>query len=194
VEGELRWPLRTPPPQSEECSKEIAYYASLWSVGRVRVREVKKKGKVLTLYYLEVPGYPRGWSSPCPRGLAPAFWDRPSGSARSPGPTSRESLRGSLDYLRHLDPTLWERAPYFHLRGRLAAVNLEEGHLQVEVRPNPGGKLRAPFTLTLLAPLSLLEVLPPVGSAVYLEGEVRPRSGRLVVRRWEPARLWDDPQ
>jgi hypothetical protein len=91
-------------------------------------------------------------------------------------------------------PRCWGR-PYFHLvRGRLAAVNLEEGHLQVEVRPNPGGKLRAPFTLTLLAPLSLLEVLPPVGSAVYLEGEVRPRSGRLVVRRWEPARLWDDPQ
>jgi hypothetical protein len=33
-----------------------------------------------------------------------------------------------------------------------------------------------------------------VGSAVYLEGELRPRSGRLVVRRWEPAHLWDDPQ
>jgi hypothetical protein len=49
-------------------------------------------------------------------------------------------------------------------------VNPEEGHLQVEVRPNPGGKLRAPFTLTLLAPLSLLEALPPWGAGSTWKG------------------------
>jgi hypothetical protein len=182
-------------PQSEgQCPRDQAYYASLWSVGHVRLREVKEKDKVFSFYYLEAPGYPRGVFLPLPRGLGQTFLNQRIGVVYAPRTDEQGALKGRLDYLRRLDPTLWERAPYFHLRGRLAAVNPEEGHLQVEVRPNPGGKLRAPFTLTLLAPLSLLEVLPPVGSAVYLEGEVRPRSGRLVVRRWEPARLWDDPQ
>ena len=160
----------------------------------MRLREVKKKDKVFSFYHLEAPGYPRGVFLPLPRGLGQTFLNQRIGVVYAPRTDEQGALKGRLDYLRRLDPTLWERAPYFHLRGRLAAVDLEEGRLQVEVRPNPGGKLRAPFTLTLLAPLSLLEALPPVGSAVYLEGEVRPRSGRLVVRRWEPARLWDDPQ
>jgi hypothetical protein len=158
------------------------------------VRELKKKGKVLPLYYLEVPGYPRGVFLALPQSFAQPRLGQTIGFSHAPRTDERAVLKGHLHYIRHLEPHLWERAPYLHLRGRLAAVDLEEGRLQVEVRPNPGGKLRAPFTLTLLAPLSLLEVLPPVGSAVYLEGEVRPKSGRLVVRRWEPARLWDDPQ
>ena len=175
-------------------SKEVIYYAALWSVGQVRVRELKKKAKVLPLYYLEVPGYPRGVFLELPRGFAQPRLGQTIGFIHAPRTDERAVLKGHLSYVRHLEPHLWERAPYFHLRGRLTAVDLEEGQLQVEVRPNPGGRLRAPFTLTLLAPLSLLEALPPVGSAVYLEGELRPKSGRLVVRRWEPARLWDDPQ
>jgi hypothetical protein len=186
-------PTQTPEGK-EPLSKEVTYYAALWSVGHVRLREVKKKDKVFSFYHLEAPGYPRGVFLPLPRGLGQAFLNQRIGVVYAPRTDEQGALKGRLDYLRRLDPTLWERAPYLHLRGRLATVDLEEGRLQVEVRPNPGGKLRAPFTLTLLAPLSLLEVLPPVGSAVYLEGEVRPRSGRLVVRRWEPARLWDDPQ
>jgi hypothetical protein len=182
-------------PQSEgRCPRDQAYYASLWSVGHVRLREVKKKGKVLPLYYLEVPGYPRSVFLALPQSFAQPRLGQTIGFSHAPRTDERAVLKGHLYYIRHLEPHLWERAPYFHLRGRLVAVDLEEGRLQVGVRPNPGGKLRAPFTLTLLAPLSLLEALPPVGSGVYLEGEVRPRSGRLVVRRWEPARLWDDTQ
>jgi len=186
-------PTQTPEGK-EPLSKEVIYYAALWSVGQVRVRELKKKGKVLPLYHLEVPGYPRSVFLALPQSFAQPRLGQTIGFSHAPRTDERAVLKGHLHYIRHLEPHLWERAPYFHLRGRLAAVDLEEGHLQVEVRPNPGGKLRAPFTLTLLAPLSLLEALPPVGSAVYLEGEVRPKSGRLVVRRWEPARLWDDPQ
>jgi len=182
-------------PQSEgQCPKDLAYYASLWSVGHVRLREVKKKDKVFSFYHLEAPDYPRGVFLPVPRGLGQAFLNQRIGVIHAPRTDDQGALKGRLDYLRRLDPTLWERAPYFHLRARLTAVDLEEGKLQVEVRPNPGGRLKEPFTLTLWAPLSLLEALPPVGSAVYLEGELRPKSGRLVVRRWEPARLWDDPQ
>jgi hypothetical protein len=183
-------------PQSEgRCPRDLAYYASLWSVGHVRLREVKKgKDKVFSFYYLEAPNYPRGVFLPIPRGLGQAFLNQRIGAIYAPRTDEQGVLKGRLDYLRRLDPALWERAPHFHLRARLIAVDPKEGHLQVEVRPNPGGRLKEPFTLTLLAPLSLLEALPPVGSAVYLEGELRPKSGRLVVRRWEPARLWDDPQ
>ncbi len=78
-------------------------------------------------------------------------------------------------------------------QGRVAFVDREEGRFGLEVRPNPKGKLKEPFTLTLWAPLSLLEGLPPVGGGVYVEGEARLATRRLVVRCVEPARLWDDP-
>lgn len=84
------------------------------------------------------------------------------------------------------------KPPQFQARGRLVGVDLEEGLLLLEVRPNPEGLLKEPFRLTLYASLSLLEALPPVGSGVYLEGELRPKTRRLVVRRAEPAPLWDD--
>lgn len=81
----------------------------------------------------------------------------------------------------------------FSLRGRLVAVDREEGTLQVEIRPNPRGRLQEAFRVTLWASLSLLEDLPPVGQGVYVQGEYRPKSGRLVaqVARGQP--LWDDP-
>ena len=180
-------------PQSEgQCPKDLAYYASLWSVGHVRLREVKKKDKVFSFYHLEAPDYPRGVFLPVPRGLGQAFLNQRIGVIHAPRTDDQGALKGRLDYLRRLDPTLWERAPHFHLRARLTAVDLEEGKLQVEVRPNPGGRLKEPFTLTLWAPLALLEELT-LGSGVYVEGEARLKTRRLVVRRLEPAGLWDDP-
>lgn len=83
--------------------------------------------------------------------------------------------------------------PLMAAQGRVAFVDREEGRFGLEVRPNPGGRLKEPFTLTLWAPLSLLEDLPPVGSGVYVEGEARLKTRRLVAKKVEPARLWDDP-
>jgi len=34
---------------------------------------------------------------------------------------------------------------------------------------------------------------PFVGSGVYVEGEARLKTRRLVAKKVEPARLWDDP-
>jgi len=183
-------------PASPPRSKETAYVATLFTEGRVRVREVRtREGGVRTLYYLEVPEAPKGVVFALPKRLGARLLGQPLLAQHAPRTNGKGLLGGKQDFLRTVpQDRCWGRPFFFFVRGRLAAVDLEEGRLQVEVRPNPGGKLRAPFTLTLLAPLSLLEALPPVGSAVYLEGEVRPRSGRLVVRRWEPARLWDDPQ
>ena len=83
--------------------------------------------------------------------------------------------------------------PLMAAQGRVAFVDREEGRFGLEVRPNPGGRLKEPFTLTLWAPLSLLEGLPPVGSGIYVEGEARLKTRRLVARKAKPARLWDDP-
>ncbi|MCS6867131.1 MAG: hypothetical protein NZX11_00090, partial [Thermus sp.] len=77
-------------------------------------------------------------------------------------------------------------------RGRLVGVDPEEGLLRVEIRPNPRGGLKEAFTLTLAAPLALLEGLPPPGSGVRVEGELR-RGGLLVARQAEACPLWDDP-
>lgn len=78
-------------------------------------------------------------------------------------------------------------------QGRLVGVDRERATLSLEIRPNPNGLLKKAFTLVLSAPLSLLEALPPVGSGVYLEGEYRPKSRRLVARVVVPRGLWDDP-
>lgn len=83
--------------------------------------------------------------------------------------------------------------PLMAAQGRVAFVDREEGRFGLEVRPNPKGRLKEPFTLTLWAPLALLEGLPPVGSGVYVEGEARLKTRRLVAKKVEPARLWDDP-
>ncbi|GLV49352.1 MAG: hypothetical protein NZ846_09060 [Thermus sp.] len=80
----------------------------------------------------------------------------------------------------------------FQARGRLVGVDREEGRLVVEIRPNPQGVLKEPFRLTLHAALALLEGLPSLGSGVYLEGELRPKSRRMVVRKAELVPLWDD--
>ncbi|WP_252973365.1 hypothetical protein [Thermus thermophilus] len=83
--------------------------------------------------------------------------------------------------------------PLMAAQGRVAFVDREEGRFGLEVRPNPGGRLKEAFTLVLWAPLSLLEALPPVGSGVYVEGEARLKTRRLVAKKAKPARLWDDP-
>ncbi|WP_152640278.1 hypothetical protein [Thermus filiformis] len=85
-----------------------------------------------------------------------------------------------------------EAKPGFQARGRLLEVNRDDGYLLLEIRPNPQGILKRPFTLTVFASLALMDGLPPVGSGVYLEGDVRLATGRLVARKVEPAKLWDD--
>lgn len=64
--------------------------------------------------------------------------------------------------------------------------------MEVEVRPNPQGRLEEPFRLTVWLPLSLFPRLPPLGRGVYLRGEYRPGSRRLVAREVGEAPLWDD--
>ncbi|MCS7219523.1 MAG: hypothetical protein NZ846_11250 [Thermus sp.] len=83
------------------------------------------------------------------------------------------------------------KPPSLLVQGRLVGVDPEEGLMRVEIRPNPRGGLKEAFTLTLAAPLALLEGLPPLGGGVQVEGEMRP-SGLLVARAARAYPLWDE--
>lgn len=76
-------------------------------------------------------------------------------------------------------------APGFYALGCLEAVNLEEGYFELAILPNPKGKLTKPFVLTIWAGLEALEGLPKPGAGVRVQGELRPKSLRLVAHQAE---------
>nr|WP_242596737.1 hypothetical protein [Thermus thermophilus] len=164
--------------------------------GQVFVKESRApNGQVYTFYRLRLPDgsflrLPRAHRGRPMAGLVGAhirgtFWPRTNGQGL---------LEKSLRLGRIGAPKGDGKGhPLMAAQGRVAFVDREEGRFGLEVRPNPGGRLKEPFTLTLWAPLSLLEGLPPVGSGVYVEGEARLKTRRLVAKKVEPARLWDDP-
>ena len=174
-----------------------AHYAAVVIVeGQVFVKESRApNGQVYTFYRLRLPDgsflrLPRAHRGRPMAGLVGAhirgtFWPRTNGQGL---------LEKSLRLGRIGAPKGDGKGhPLMAAQGRVAFVDREEGRFGLEVRPNPGGRLKEPFTLTLWAPLSLLEGLPPVGSGVYVEGEARLKTRRLVAKKVEPARLWDDP-
>ncbi len=76
------------------------------------------------------------------------------------------------------------RKPGLHALGELIKVDKENALLQVQIYPNEGqGSLHKPFKLPLVATLELLEGLPELGSGLEVWGELKPRTGRLVVTR-----------
>jgi len=185
------------PPLSRVPIRFGAHYAAVVLVeGQVFVKESQApNGQVYTFYRLRLADgsflrLPRAYRGRPMAGLVGAyirgtFWPRTNG-------------QGLLEKFLRLGRIGAPKGdskghPFMAAQGRVAFVDREEGRFGLEVRPNPGGRLKEPFTLTLWAPLSLLEGLPPVGSGVYVEGEARLKTRRLVAKKVEPARLWDDP-
>lgn len=172
------------------------YAAVVVAEGQVFVKESRApNGQVYTFYRLRLPDgsflrLPRAHRGRPMAELVGArirgtFWPRTNGQG-----LLEKSLRLGRIGVPKGDS---KGHPFMAAQGRVAFVDREEGRFGLEVRPNPGGRLKEPFTLTLWAPLSLLEGLPPVGSGVYVEGEARLKTRRLVAKKVEPARLWDDP-
>ena len=185
------------PPLSRVPIRFGAHYAAVVIVeGQVFVKESQApNGQVYTFYRLRLADgsflrLPRAYRGRPMAGLVGAyirgtFWPRTNG-------------QGLLEKFLRLGRIGAPKGdskghPFMAAQGRVAFVDREEGRFGLEVRPNPKGRLKEPFTLTLWAPLSLLEGLPPVGSGVYVEGEARLKTRRLVAKKVEPARLWDDP-
>ncbi|WP_022799378.1 hypothetical protein [Thermus islandicus] len=183
------------PTQRAEGRKRPPHYAAVvLALGQVVVREVRgENGQVYAFHRLRLPD---GASFPLPRvhrgrplseligeRLLVRYWPRTD----TRGLLVKKPLLGRL---RPAGNEALER-PLFWAQGRVAFVDREEGRFGLLVRPNPGGRLKEAFTLVLWAPLVLLEGLS-VGSGIYAEGEVRLATRRLVVRRVEPVRLWDD--
>lgn len=82
-----------------------------------------------------------------------------------------------------------EREPGFHALGKLAKVDKKEALLVLQIFPNPEGQLSKPFTLPLIASLELLETLPKAGSGLEVWGELKMKSGRVVVTKAEAVAL-----
>lgn len=76
-----------------------------------------------------------------------------------------------------------------HALGKLLRVDPQEALLVLLILPNPGGQLTKPFALPLVASLELLEALPKLGSGLEVWGELKARSGRVVVTRAEAVAL-----
>jgi hypothetical protein len=80
------------------------------------------------------------------------------------------------------------REPGLHALGELVKVDKENALLQFQIHPNTGqGSLHKPFRLPLVATLELLEGL--VGGGLEVWGELKARTGRLVVTRAEAVAL-----
>lgn len=76
------------------------------------------------------------------------------------------------------------REPGLHALGELVKVDKENALLQLHIHPNEKqGSLHKPFKLPLVATLELLEGLPELGSGLEVWGELKPRTGRLVVTK-----------
>jgi hypothetical protein len=82
------------------------------------------------------------------------------------------------------------REPGLHALGELVKVDKENALLQLQIHPNEKqGNLHKPFKLPLVASLELLEGLPELGSGLEVWGELKPRTGRLVVTRAQAVTL-----
>jgi hypothetical protein len=76
------------------------------------------------------------------------------------------------------------REPGLHALGELVKVDKENALLQLQIHPNEKqGNLHKPFRLPLVASLELLEGLPELSSGLEVWGELKLRTGRLVVTR-----------
>ena len=178
---------------------EQAYIAHLWAYGKVVERGSARGGLPGARLLLALPAeggeeaflplparhrglFLRGFLG---RSVHAHFWPRTDGEG-----LLREAAL--VHIFPWADPPPGLPRPTFLVRGRLLGVEREGGRMAVEVRPNPKGKLKEPFTLTLWASLSLLEGLPPPGTRVELRGEYAPSSRRLLVREARAVRLWDE--
>ncbi|MDQ3399319.1 MAG: hypothetical protein M3511_16445 [Deinococcota bacterium] len=99
--------------------------------------------------------------------------------------TDKEGLLGNGTQLAlYKDVGELSREPGLHALGELVKVDKDNALLQLQIYPNEGqGSLQKPFRLPLVASLELLEGLPELHSGLEVWGELKPRTGRLVVTR-----------
>jgi hypothetical protein len=99
--------------------------------------------------------------------------------------TDKEGLLGNGTQLAlYKDVGELDREPGLHALGELVKVDKENALLQLQIHPNEKqGSLHKPFRLPLVANLELLEGLPELGSGLEVWGELKPRTGRVVVTK-----------
>ncbi len=168
VEGEAHAPREGAERPRKEPGEDV-YLAHLRAYGRVARGEKRRKGEPPPSPFRLLLGDGEA-SLPLPPRLyrlrVKAFLDQPVLAHFWPR-TDEEGLleRPLLAHIFAQEAPPEAGRPTFLVRGRLLAADRDAARLVVEVRPNPQGRLKEPFRLTLLAPLALLEGLPPPGPA-----------------------------
>jgi hypothetical protein len=99
--------------------------------------------------------------------------------------TDKEGRLGNGTQLAlYKDVSELDREPGLHALGELVKVDKESALLQLQIHPNEKqGNLSKPFKLPLVASLELLEGLPELGSGLEVWGELKPRTGRLIITK-----------
>lgn len=82
----------------------------------------------------------------------------------------------------------------FQIGGRIEAVDREEGKVTLKIEPNRKGHLTEAFSVEVWMALDLMDKLQRVGRTMQFQGEYRPGSGRLVVKKVLPQLIGERPE
>jgi len=165
-------------------SKTTFYHATLCLHGPLIVTKDKERGGIKAAIVVGDKHFPLNVK----KKLAALLEDQPpegeQGIILWPR-TDKEGLLGNGTQLAlYKSVSELGREPGLHALGELVKVDKENALLQLQLHPNEKqGSLRRPFRLPLVANLELLEGLPELGSGLEVWGELKPRTGRLVVTR-----------
>ncbi len=98
--------------------------------------------------------------------------------------TDKEGLLGSGTQLATYKPVgEVKRAQGLHALGELVKVDRDNAIIQLQIHPNPKqGSLHKPFKLPLVASMELMDSLPELGSGLEIRADLKPKTGRVVVR------------
>lgn len=99
-------------------------------------------------------------------------------------PAKEEKLKGLTE----------QKVLDFQIGGRIEAVDKEEGKVTLNIEPNRKGNLTEAFSVEVWMALDLMEGLQRVGRTMQFQGEYRPGSGRLVVKKVLPQMIGERPQ
>lgn len=163
-------------------SENVYYHATLFLTAPLTVRE-GKGGKRVTI---EVAG--KSFPLLLKRNMQAIIEANPPGEGALDillwPRTDKEGVLGTGTQLAtYLPVGKVNKEPGLHALGELVKIDREEALIQVQIHPNPKqGSLRKPFKLPLVASMELMDALSELGSGLEVWADLKPKTGRVVVR------------
>lgn len=163
-------------------SENIYYHAILFMTAPLSVQDSKGSTQVT----VEVAGKPFPLS--LKRNMRAIIETHPPGEGELDlllwPRTDKEGLLGNGTQLGVFKPVgEIKRERGLHALGELVRVDRDNALIQIQIHPNPDqGGLRKPFKLPLIASMELMERLPELGNGLEVWADLKPKTGRMVVR------------